>query len=88
MANMSYEHLTQTAVGTNKYGCSFPNGGFVHNYSLLINNPNNDPFGQLENKEELKKDVKGSPFELNKEKALIGLSLGGLFLLISSLGGA
>jgi hypothetical protein len=88
MANMTYKHLTQTAVGTNKYGCSFPKGGFAHTYSILINNPNNDPFGNLENKEELKKDVQASPFELTKEKALIGLSLGGLFLLISSLGGA
>tara|TARA_R110000851_G_scaffold37876_7_gene97570 strand:- start:16440 stop:17396 length:957 start_codon:yes stop_codon:yes gene_type:complete len=87
MANMTHEHLSKTTVGTNRYGCSFPNGGFIHNYSLLINNPNNDPFGQLENKEELKQDIQSSTFEITKEKLLLGLSLGGLFLLISSLSG-
>lgn len=88
MASMTYDHLTKTAVGTNKYGCSFPEGGFAHTYAVLINNPNNDPFGQLENREDLEKDIKDTPFEMTKERILVGLSLGGLFLLISSIGSA
>tara|TARA_R110000824_G_scaffold127751_2_gene288108 strand:+ start:867 stop:1814 length:948 start_codon:yes stop_codon:yes gene_type:complete len=85
LGKMTYEHLYQTAVGRNKYGCSFPNGGFVHNYALLINNPNNDPFMLLEDRPGVEAASNNSIFEITTEKIILGVSLAGLFIIISSL---
>lgn len=91
---LTHQHLTKgliESVGLNKYGCSFPEGGFVHSYGILINDPTNDPFNQL-TEEDVKNVSSTNPklggIEFTKENILIGVSLAGLFIIIYSLTGS
>ena len=91
---LTHQHLTKglvESVGLNKYGCSFPQGGYVHNYGIQINDPTNDPFNQL-NEEDLQGLESSNPklggLNLSKENILLGVSLAGLFIVIYSLTGS
>ena len=70
-------------VGRNKYGCSFPDGGFVHVYGVNVVNPNNDPF-QMVNTEQMKELSSNGVGIFDKKMLLIALSLGGLFVILDS----
>ena len=51
LAVLAYEQYTQglgTQIGRNKYDCSFPEGAYVHVYSIVVNNPQRDPFQQID----------------------------------------
>jgi hypothetical protein len=90
----THEHLSKglvQSVGLNKYGCSFPEEGYVHSYGIQINDPTNDPFNQLseEDLEGIKAvNPKLGGFNLSKEHYILGISLAGLFLLVYSIAGS
>ena len=51
LALLAYEQYTQglgAQIGRNKYGCSFPEGAYVHVYSIVVYNPKRDPFQQID----------------------------------------
>lgn len=87
-----HEHLQQgltAQIGRNKYGCSFPQGGYLHTYDAIIVNPNKDPFKSL-NQSSLPESVEGfsiGSFTLNKQTAYILLAGGGFIWIIASLVG-
>jgi hypothetical protein len=51
MVQMAYEQYTQgfgAQIGRNKYGCSFPEGAYVHMYSMILINENKDPYMNID----------------------------------------
>jgi len=94
MAEMSYDHLANgfaQSIGVNKYGCSFPEKGFIHTYGLTYYNLNNDPFAMntpdIENNQNNNSDTLVNTIGIDKTQLLILLSAGGLFLILSSMSG-
>lgn len=93
IAYMAYEQYTQglaSQIGRNKYGCSFPEGAYVHIYSIVINNPRKDPFLQIDSAAAKTNPVttSGASFSLINKNTLfiIGCSVG-LFMTIWSMVG-
>jgi hypothetical protein len=94
VAYLVYEQYTQglaTQIGRNKYGCSFPEGAYVHIYSIVINNPNKDPFLQIDSTAAIKNPVttSGNSFSLMNKNTLfiVGCSIGLFMTIWSVLGG-
>ncbi len=92
MGVLAYEQYTQglmANIGRNKYGCSFPEGGFVHIYNIVVNNPQNDPHRMINvqaaqsNPASIKR---GHTLLTARNLALIAGSVG-LFLIISNVVG-
>ena len=89
-----HEQLTQgisAQIGRNKYGCSFPEGGYLHMYSGVVINPQNDPFQNIsqetipESEQQSALNIGG--LNLNFNTILTVLGGAGLIILISSLVG-
>ena len=86
LGKLAYDHLSKglsAGVGRNKYGCSFPDGGFVHVYGVNLVNPNNDPFQMVDTEQMEELSSNGVGF-FDKKMLFIALSLGGLFVLLDS----
>ena len=50
MCQLAYEQYTQglgAQISRNKYGCSFPEGAFVHTYSIILINKRVDPYANI-----------------------------------------
>ena len=92
IAVLTYEQLNQglrAQIGRNKYGCSFPEGGFNQIYTFTYVNPSNDPFLQaspelkeLLEDEELPVNPDGS---VNKEMILLGVAFTGFLIALGSI---
>lgn len=89
-----HKQLTQgisAQIGRNKYGCSFPEGGYMHIYSGIVINPQNDPFQNIEKKSlpdsEQQSALNIGGLNLNFNTILTVLGGAGLIILISSLVG-
>ena len=89
-----HEQLTQgisAQIGRNKYGCSFPEGGYLHMYSGVVINPQNDPFQNIsqetipESEQQSALNIGGLNLNLNTILTVLGGA--GLIILISSLVG-
>lgn len=92
MSVLFYEQLSQglsKQIGRNKYGCSFPEGGYKQIYALNIVNPSNDPFNLAnpETKEVLERDRVNVTTTSNDNSKLIvlGVAFSGFMIALVSL---
>mgnify|MGYP003663802112 CR=1 FL=1 len=89
LVTQQYERGLLANIGRNQYGCSFPEGGFVHTYSAIIANPAVNPFLGV-NDTTLQQNPALSGFSatsLMNQKTILVLGMAAaLILLISSMG--
>ena len=86
MCQMAYEQYTQgmgAQIGRNKYGCSFPEGAYIHMYSIILINERKDPYMNIDiSSAQNNPAVDTSNSSVNQKMLLLLASATGLFLLI------
>jgi len=92
MCQMAYEQYTQgigAQISRNKYGCSFPEGAYVHVYSLILINERKDPYITINIPAAQSNPAVDTSSSLINQKTLLLLGVSsGLFLLIWNLLGS
>ena len=81
-----YHRGIMANIGRNKYDCSFPDGGFVHMYNIILNNPQNDPYRMInvEAAQSNPASTKGGQTLLTARNLALVAGSVGLFLVISN----
>ena len=95
MAHLAYEQYTQgimANIGLNKYGCSFPDSGYVHIYNMMMINENNDPFNRIdkeafENVGSIQQPAPLGASMVNKNTIMLMVASAGFIFAISSIMG-
>lgn len=92
LASLAYDQYTRgltAQIGRNKYGCSFPDGAFIHIYSAVIQNQSVQP-ALLINVQAMEQNpvlVKKSQYSLINQRTILLLAMAtGVFILISTWG--
>ena len=73
-------------IGRNKYGCSFPDGGYVHLYNMMMVNESNNPFSRVntDNFEQVGSIQESTGF-FNKNVIMLMVASAGFILAVSSI---
>lgn len=90
LGQLTYQQLSQglmANIGRNKYGCSFPNSGYVHTYNFNLINSNNDPFMNID-ESSIPKNQGSNISQINNlfnsKVALFTIALAGFFIALES----
>ena len=95
MTKLAYDQYSQgimADIGRNKYDCSFPDGGYVHIYNMMMFNENNDPFNRInkeafENVESIQQPAPLGASMVNKNTIMLMVASAGFIFAISSIMG-
>ena len=95
MTELVYDQYTQgimADIGRNKYDCSFPDGGYVHIYNMMMINENNDPFNRIdkeafENVGSIQQPAPLGASMVNKNTIMLVVASAGFIFAISSIMG-